>query len=415
MSTWPELPIEQVCSEVVDCVNRTAPVVDHPTPYKMIRTPNIRNGRIDLESVNYVDQATYEKWTRRLVPQRGDVFLTREAPLGESALLTSDEQVFLGQRIMHYRPDPAVIDGRFLAFSLRSPRVLGHIMAKVTPGATVAHIRVDDAKTFLVPVPDLPTQRRIADILSAYDDLIENNRRRMALLEESVHLLYREWFVRLRFPGHERVKVVDGLPEGWRIATLSEVCPGKEGIQTGPFGSQLHAHEYSDVGVPVVNPQDMVGPRLSTAAIARVREEVAQRLARHRMQMGDIVYGRRGDIGRRALIGLREAGWLCGTGSLRLRPDGGLARPLYLLHTLDSDVTRGAIRNRAKGATMPNLSAQLMQTVPVMLPPVPMQVDFERFAEDAEAMVANLLAANQKLAEARDLLLPRLMDGSLPV
>ena len=118
MTSWNWRPIAEVCEQVVDCVNRTAPVVDDPTPFKMIRTTNIRGGRIDLVNTRRVTKDTYEHWTRRLVPRRGDVFLTREAPLGEVAMLRSDEPVFLGQRIMHYRADPNLMRPAFLSLSL---------------------------------------------------------------------------------------------------------------------------------------------------------------------------------------------------------------------------------------------------------------------------------------------------------
>lgn len=220
---WPRVPVESVCEVVVDCVNRTAPVVDQETPYRMIRTTNIRHGRIDLTETKYVDRGTYERWTRRLVPQRDDVLLTREAPLGEVALLRSDEPVFLGQRIMHYRADRSRMDPRFLAYAMMSHEVQSRIHGAGS-GSTVAHMRVEDAKTFLVPRPELPVQERIADVLAAYDELFEANLRRSALLEESVHLVYREWFDRLRFPGHEWSARADGLPDGWVRGTIADIA-----------------------------------------------------------------------------------------------------------------------------------------------------------------------------------------------
>ncbi len=110
---WKEVPISQVCVEAVDCVNRTAPVVDYETPYKMIRTTNVKGGFIDTRNVKCVTQATYEKWTRRLVPQVGDVVLTREAPVGEVGRVTTDEKIFLGQRLFHYRATQRCSMGRF--------------------------------------------------------------------------------------------------------------------------------------------------------------------------------------------------------------------------------------------------------------------------------------------------------------
>ncbi len=93
LSNWRRLTIDKVCSELVDCVNRTAPVVDEPTPYKMIRTTNVKNGFIDLSQVRYVSKTTYDKWTRRQIPAIGDVILTREAPLGEVAQVRTNDLI----------------------------------------------------------------------------------------------------------------------------------------------------------------------------------------------------------------------------------------------------------------------------------------------------------------------------------
>ena len=108
-SEWPMVAIEDVCELIVDCVNKTAPVVDRVTPYRMIRTTNVRNGRIDLTECRHVDEATYKTWTRRAQLQFGDVVLTREAPIGEVGFVTEAEGVFLGQRLMQYRANPKVL------------------------------------------------------------------------------------------------------------------------------------------------------------------------------------------------------------------------------------------------------------------------------------------------------------------
>lgn len=259
------------------------------------------------------------------------------------------------------------------------------------------------------------TQRRVVELLAAYDELIENNRKRIALLEEAARLLYREWFVHLRFPAHEHVKVVDGVPEGWDKCLLSDLCPPRNGIQTGPFGSQLHQSDYSQDGVPVVMPKDMQGFRIQSDGIARIPEELADRLGRHRMEVGDTVYGRRGDIGRRAFIGRRQSGWFCGTGSLRIRPDATKIVPRYLFETLGSPQTAGFIANQAKGSTMPNLSAGALQRVPILCPPMPLQHEFVEAIEPINEQVEVLSEQDGKLAEARDLLLPRLMSGEIAV
>ncbi len=270
-----------------------------------------------------------------------------------------------------------------------------------------------------IPVPPLPVQCRIASILGTYDDLIEVNRQRIALQEEMARRLFEEWFVRFRFPGHEgctTVELPDGpLPGGWRWEPMEAVCAQPNGIQTGPFGSQLHQSDYADEGVPVVMPKNIVDLHIVENDIARISEDKADELGRHRMTVGDVVYGRRGDIGRRAYITTREDGWFCGTGCLRMRPDARQVRPRYFFDTLGLPTTLAAIRARAQGATMPNLSAGAMSQVAVMVPPIELQQRYENVAEPLAASIANLRSSNVNLGFTRDLLLPRLVSGELYV
>ena len=241
----------------------------------------------------------------------------------------------------------------------------------------------------------------------------------MAVLEEMARGVFEDWFVSFRFPGHESVPIVDTpdgpLPEGWRVAALGDLCPGKTGIQTGPFGSQLHKEDYTEEGVPVVMPKNIIDLRVVTDGIARIPQDLANSLARHVMAVGDIVYGRRGDIGRRAFISDWEDGFFCGTGCLRLRPEPTQAAPRYLFMALGTPETEGSIQARATGATMPNLSVGVMKDVPVLQPTLDVQEGFCSVVEPMQAIVSNLLAANEHLAASRDLLLPRLISGQLSV
>ncbi len=221
---WCRVPIVELCEAHVDCVNRTAPVVDSPTPYKMIRTTNVRDGFIDTENVRCVTEETYKKWTRRLIPKRGDVILTREAPLGKVGKIRSDDQIFLGQRLYHFRTNPQKLDADFLLYALLYDDLQGQIRGYGS-GATVEHMRLEDVPCLEIYLPELLTQRKIAAILSAYDELIENNLRRIKILEEMAQNLYREWFVKFRFPGHEQARFVDSplgmIPEGWEAKAVT--------------------------------------------------------------------------------------------------------------------------------------------------------------------------------------------------
>jgi len=231
-SLWTKVLIKDACESIIDCVNKTAPAVEKPTQYKMIRTTNVKAGWVNLSAVKFVNEDVYKKWTRRGKPRKGDVILTREAPLGEVGMLRSNDTVFLGQRLVQYRADPDKLDNRFLLYSFQGDFLQGQIKS-LGSGATVEHMRVPDAEKLMLLLPPLSTQRKIAAILSAYDDLIENNTRRIKILEEMAQALYREWFVKFRFPGHEKVKMVESkmgmVPEGWRVAKLGDVLEIRKG------------------------------------------------------------------------------------------------------------------------------------------------------------------------------------------
>lgn len=152
--------------------------------------------------------------------------------------------------------------------------------------------------------------------------------------------------------------------------TLGEVCHDSGGvIQTGPFGSQLHQSDYSETGIPVVMPADIKHGRIDETRVARVSEGHVERLKRHKLEVGDIVYGRRGDIGRQAIIRPENEGWLCGTGCLRLSlGEDPRILPEYLHLYLSMPEVIGWIQNQAIGATMPNLNTQILKRVPLIFP-----------------------------------------------
>jgi type I restriction enzyme S subunit len=175
----------------------------------------------------------------------------------------------------------------------------------------------------------------------------------------------------------------------WRATTLGEVCDEVGGvIQTGPFGSQLHESDYSAEGIPVVMPKDIIEGRIATESVARVSPEHVERLSRHKLRSGDIVYGRRGDIGRQALIRPEQEGWMCGTGCLRLSFGESVLDPLFLHYYLRQDDVISWITNQAVGATMPNLNTGILRTVPVRFPPLPVQ-----------RRIAGILSAYDELIE----------------
>lgn len=171
-----------------------------------------------------------------------------------------------------------------------------------------------------------------------------------------------------------------------------KLCDISSNIQTGPFGSQLHQSDYSKNGTPVVMPKDLVNGRISEQSIARVTEEHVNRLNRHVIQEGDILYARRGDVGRCAYATSKEAGWLCGTGCLRVTTNTELADSKYVFYYLQQPVTIGWVEKHAIGATMLNLNTSILSNIPVSLPPLRTQ----HHIADILSSYDNLIENNQK-------------------
>ena len=213
--------LNDVCELIVDCPHSTEP--DEGEGYPIIRTPNIGVGYLDLEGVQRVSRAAYDRRNIRAIPRPNDLILAREAPAGNVGIIREGAEVCLGQRTVLIRPNAEKVSPLFLNYYLNAPKQR-HALLSNSNGATVSHVNMPIIRNLVIELPDRETQDRIAGALSAYDELIENNRRQIKLLEEATQRLYKEWFIDLKFPDHEVTPVHDGLPDGWRMGCLGECC-----------------------------------------------------------------------------------------------------------------------------------------------------------------------------------------------
>lgn len=179
---WPVVGIEEVCELIVDCVNRTASIADEPTPYKMIRTTNVKSGKVNLSDVRFVTEDTFYRWNRRATPRRGDVLLTREAPVGETGILDSDDNVFLGQRLMLYRTNLKVMVPEYLLFSFQSP-FLQNQFSKHGSGSTVKHLPLPACRNFQILLPPIKILNEFATRITIIENLKANYLKSLAELD----------------------------------------------------------------------------------------------------------------------------------------------------------------------------------------------------------------------------------------
>lgn len=256
-------------------------------------------------------------------------------------------------------------------------------------------------KQFRFLLPPIDTQTRIANILSAYDDLIANNNRRMALLEELIHLLYREWFDRLRFPGHERVKVVDGVPEGWSSGTLGAIA--------GDVRRIIHPTDV-EPGTPYVGLEHI--PRESLVLTGwGVSDEVSS--SKHTFEHREILFGKIRPYFHKVVFA--PVSGICSSDAIVIRPHEPTQFGLTLAVTSSVPFVAYASKTAKEGSKMPRANWKVMTQYPVLIPPETILNQFNTFVLDIARQIENLIFSNQKLREARDMLLPRLMNGDIIV
>lgn len=312
-----------------------------------------------------------------------DVILAMDRPIVGDGLKMAwirqeDLPTLLVQRVCRLRGKPGVALTNFIRYVLAAPGFSGHIH-RITTGANIPHISGKDIAAYELKLPDLDNQARIVECLSAYDDLIVANQRRIALLEDAARCLYREWFVHLRFPGHESVTVKDGVPEGWVQKPLGDIAPLN-------YGKALKSTDRKDGKVPVYGSSGVVG----THDVALVEH-------------GSIVVGRKGNVGslyfsHMPCFPIDTVYYIAPA-----QASYWLFLALHQLNFISSD------------AAVPGLNRTYAHSLPVLQPSDVVAEAFERLVLPLFEQSQKLTEQNVKLARARDLLLPKLMSGQLDV
>lgn len=248
-------------------------------------------------------------------------------------------------------------------------------------------------------VPSLRDQQAIAQVLSAYDDQIENNRRRMMLLEDAARQLYREWFIRLRFPGHEHTRITDGLPDGWERRTLGDICTD---IRESVLPDALEPE------TPYIGLEHM--PRRS---ISLTEWDTAESVTstKHRYKEGDILFGKIRPYFHK--VGIAFTHGVASSDAIVIRPNSDDMRSFVLMTVSSDEFVKEASQTMREGSKMPRADWKLMTKYPVALPPVGLLESFSTTAAAITDQLRNLCFQNLNLKAARDLLLPRLMSGEI--
>ena len=358
------------------------------------------SGRLDLSEVRHIAEGDFGRWTKRATPQPGDVVFTYEATLHRYALIPEGFRGCLGRRLALVRPDTSVVLPRFLHFTMLGPTWRSTVEERVISGSTVDRVPIIEFPKFPIELPGLDTQARIVDILGAIDDLIENNLRRIALLEEMAQAIYREWFVRFRHPGHENDDLVDSplgpIPAGWTIERLCDLAS----IVMGQSPRSEHYNESGD-GLPFHQGVSNFGDNYPRH---RLYCRVDGRLA----QAGDHLVSVRAPVGR---INRADQRLVIGRGLAAVRSSGGLQALLgrQLRHVFHEEDVMGG------GTIFKAITKGDLEGVEIVQPDGEVALLSELTFEPIDALIRALTFGGRALGGLRDRLLPKLVTGAIDV
>ena len=327
------------------------------------------------------------------------VAMTEQGPglLGSSALIPEGGKYLHNQRLGLIQDiDDRVLDKRFLYYLFNTRPVRVQISGSAT-GTKVRHTAPERIYRVKVTVPaDVNQQRNIASILSAYDDLIENNRRRIQLLEQAARMIYKEWFVRLRFPGHKRVTITDGVPEGWKRKSFSKLAAFLNGYAFKPS-------HLGDVGLPIVKiPELREGPTAKTPR--NTGDDIPEN---YLLDNGDILFSWSGTL----LVNIWNHGKaLLNQHLFKVTPMSDSLRGFVYIALNQALVE---FQSQTTGATMKHIRKDALEKVLSLVPNVAILEAFEETASPMLEQIGILQRQSTGAMQARDMLLPRLMNGGL--
>lgn len=400
---WEKASIKDICLGIYDGPHATPPLSD--TGGIFLGIPNFVNGRLDLNNVRYISEKDLPKWTKRVTPKENDIVFSYEATLNLYAIIPEGFYGCLGRRMGLLRVDNSKVFYKFLYYYFFSERWQRVIKENTVLGSTVDRLPLIKFPDFPVFLPSLQTQYKIASILSAYDDLIENNQKQIKLLEEAAQRLYKEWFVDLRFPGHEGVKVVDGVPEGWSRTRLDEV------IEFNPKVSLTKERIKEFVPMSALSNTAMI---LDTNEITYTQSNSGSKFKNDDTIMARITPCL--ENGKIAFVQelKSEEGAVGSTEYIVLRSRLLCPSMVYLLSRMQ-DFRKYAINNMSGSDGRQRVKVERLMEYEYLKPTNDLVCEFSSKVTPMFKNIKHLSKLNAILREARDRLLPKLMSGEIEV
>ncbi|OGP55834.1 MAG: hypothetical protein A2162_10385 [Deltaproteobacteria bacterium RBG_13_52_11b] len=362
-------------------------------PYPFIQTGDVKHAGLYITD----HKQTYSEAgldQSKLWPT-GTLCITIAANIADTAILGFD--ACFPDSVIGFIADESKADTRFVKYLFDA--TIQQQIQQFTQGAAQDNLSQEKLLSIEFLLPGVNEQRRIADILSAYDDLIENNQQRMALLEDSARQLYREWFIRLRFPGHEHTRITNGVPEGWKRKVLRDLC---QEIR------ETVSPESIDQDTPYIGLEHMPRRSISLSEWGRAEQVTS---SKHRFHEGEILFGKIRPYFHK--VGIAFIDGVASSDAIVIRPLDLKVHGLVLMTVSSDPFVAVTAQTMREGSKMPRADWKQMQEYPVALPPDGLLGSFASQIQSIVEQLKTLSFANQKLRAARDLLLPRLMSGEI--
>jgi type I restriction enzyme, S subunit len=398
-----ESRLKEYIDLVVDNRGKTPPLAQSGTELIEVNAISGNQKTVDYGLVRkFVSEETYQSWFRTGHPHCGDVLITTVGGIGRVAYVGKSCGC-IAQNIISLRTKPEKLNGNYLYYYLNSNQTQARLQ-NLNIGVAQPSLKVPHLLDLYVSFPPLPTQRKIAAILSAYDDLIENNLRRIRILEEMAQNLYREWFVKFRFPGHQKARFTDSplgrIPEGWEVKVVGQLAyqsrdsvnPGSAAPETPYFGLE----------------------HLPRKSITLSEWGIASQVHSTKLSFnkGDILFGKIRPYFHK--VGVAPLQGVCSSDILVIRSRSADWFGLVLGCTSSAEfVERATVTSQ--GTKMPRANWDVLVKYEIPMPPQPILGRFNEFMCDTVSQIHNLVFRNQSLRSTRDLLLPRLISGELDV
>ncbi len=397
---WPKIELSELTEKdraITYGVVKPGEEVDNGVAF--IRGGDVSQGRIAIDALRTISPQLSQTYKRTLL-RGGELLISLVGNPGEVAIAPSSLQganIARQVGLIALKPE---VDTKYVMYFLMSPVGRAELFTR-TGGAVQQVINLAELKTVAVPLPSLAVQQRISEILSAYDDLIDNNRRRMALLEDSARQLYREWFVRLRFPGHEHTPIVDGVPQGWERKTLGDLCREVR---------DMVLPEALEPDTPYIGLEHIPRRSISLNDWGTVEEVTSSKC---RFKTGEIIFGKIRPYFHK--VGVAFVDGVTSSDAIVVRPVDETLHGLVLMTMSSDEFVAVTSQQMKEGSKMPRADWKQMKAFSLPVPPPGLLKSFDDLIQPTVEQLRSLSFANQKLRQARDLLLPRLMSGELAV